>query len=181
MTAVQIVVTVIGGVTIAVLARFFFRRRAATEAVERSGVQEVQVVVRGGYSPDVIRARTGLPLRIVFDRQEDGDRSSRVVFADLALSRFLAPFAHTTVEFTPTRPGSYGFACAAAMAASSLSVVTNANRLRRFHPPTADGRQPATEPLVSVAAVPAPDGIDPVCGMTVGVGEPASTRTTKVG
>jgi P-type Cu+ transporter len=111
MTAAQIIVTLIGGVTIAVLARFFFRPRVATEAVEQSGVQEVRVVVRGGYSPDVIRARTGLPLRIVFDRQEDGDCSSRVVFTDLALSRFLAPFAQTTVVFTPTRPGSYGFAC----------------------------------------------------------------------
>lgn len=48
----QIVVTVVGGVTIAVLARFFFRPGAAAEAVERSGVQEVRVVVRGGYSPD---------------------------------------------------------------------------------------------------------------------------------
>ena len=111
MSAAQIVVTLIGGLTVAVLARFFFRSRAAVEAVEQAGVQEVRVVVRGGYSPDVIRARTGLPLRIVFDRQEDGDCSSRVVFFDLALSRFLAPFAETTIEFTPSRPGSYEFAC----------------------------------------------------------------------
>jgi P-type Cu+ transporter len=111
MSAAQIIVTLIGGLTIAVLALFFFRSRKAVEAVEQAGVQEVRVVVRGGYSPDVIRARTGLPLRIVFDRQEDGDCSSRVVFTDLSLSRFLAPFAKTTVEFTPTRPGSYGFAC----------------------------------------------------------------------
>ena len=111
MSAAQIIVTLVGGLTIAVLARFFFRSRVAVEAVEQAGVQEVRVVVRGGYSPDVIRARTGLPLRIVFDRQEDGDCSSRVVFADLSLSRFLAPFAQTTVEFTPTSAGAYGFAC----------------------------------------------------------------------
>jgi P-type Cu+ transporter len=111
MTAAQIVVTVVGAFAVSVLARFFFRPRAAVEALEQAGVQEARVIVRGGYSPDVIRARTGPPLRILFDRQEDGDCSSRVVFADLALSRFLAPFAQTTVEFTPTRPGSYGFAC----------------------------------------------------------------------
>jgi P-type Cu+ transporter len=123
MTTAQIIVTLIGGVTIAVLARFFFRPRVATEAVEQAGVQEVRVVVRGGYSPDVIRARTGLPLRIVFDRQEDGDCSSRVVFADLALSRFLAPFAQTTVVFTPTRPGSYGFACGMNMIHGTVLVA----------------------------------------------------------
>jgi Cu+-exporting ATPase len=80
MTVAQIVVTVTGVVVIAVLARFFFRARAAADAVEVAGVQEVRVVVRGGYSPDVIRAHTGSPLRITFDRQEDGDCSSRVVF-----------------------------------------------------------------------------------------------------
>ena len=122
MSAAQIVVTLVGGLTIAVLARFFFRSRAAVEAVEQAGVQEVRVVVRGGYSPDVIQARTGLPVRIVFDRQEDGDCSSRVVFADLSLSRFLAPFAQTTVEFTPTRPGSYGFACGMNMIHGTLLV-----------------------------------------------------------
>ena len=34
------------------------------------GVQRVEVTVRGGYSPDVIRVRQGVPLEIVFDRQE---------------------------------------------------------------------------------------------------------------
>jgi Cu+-exporting ATPase len=60
---------------------------------------------------------------------------------------------------------------AAAMAASSLSVVTNANRLRRFHPPTTDEAHPATTaPLVTVAVTRERDEIDPVCGMTVTVG-----------
>jgi Cu+-exporting ATPase len=69
---------------------------------------------------------------------------------------------------------------AAAMAASSLSVVTNANRLRRFHPPTADSRPPApaAAPLVSVAPTPASDEIDPVCGMTVTVGSTTPSLDT---
>lgn len=37
---------------------------------------------------------------------------------------------------------------AAAMAASSLSVVMNANRLRRFHPPVAQ----ITQPVPTIAA-----------------------------
>ncbi len=122
MTVAQIVVTVAGVVVIAVLTRFFFRARAAADAVEVAGVQEVRVVVRGGYSPDVIRARTGAPLRIVFDRQEDGDCSSRVVFTDLALSRFLPPFAETTVELTPSHAGTYGFACGMNMIHGTLLI-----------------------------------------------------------
>jgi P-type Cu+ transporter len=121
-TMVQIVVTILGVLAIALLARFFFRSRPATEAVEQAGVQEVRVVVRGGYTPALIQARTGVPLRIVFDRQEDGDCSSRVVFADVGLSRFLAPFATTIVEFTPDHPGTYPFACGMNMIHGMLQV-----------------------------------------------------------
>ena len=61
---------------------------------------------------------------------------------------------------------------AGAMAASSLSVVTNANRLRRFAPrPLPHVATPATEPRVEVGSAdePAPPAtaVDPVCGMTV--------------
>ena len=122
MTASQIIVTAAGVVLIALLARFFFRTREASAAIELEGVQEVRIRVKGGYSPDVIKARTGVPLRIVFDRQEDGDCSSKVVFSDFALSRYLAPFVETVVEFTPSRPGTYGFACGMNMIHGSLLI-----------------------------------------------------------
>ena len=59
---------------------------------------------------------------------------------------------------------------AAAMALSSLSVVSNANRLRRFRaqPLPAPAKSPSAEPQVEVGAVkaeePAPKVVDPVCG-----------------
>jgi P-type Cu+ transporter len=61
---------------------------------------------------------------------------------------------------------------AAAMALSSLSVVTNANRLRRWQPAPL---RPATRAMVEVTVetpsseplAPADDETDPVCGMTV--------------
>ena len=46
---------------------------------------------------------------------------------------------------------------AAAMAASSLSVVTNANRLRRFHPPTIESAQPALTIVASPTGATAAD------------------------
>ena len=36
-------------------------------------MQRAVVMVKGGYSPDVIKARQGVPLEMVFDRQESGD------------------------------------------------------------------------------------------------------------
>jgi Cu+-exporting ATPase len=70
---------------------------------------------------------------------------------------------------------------AAAMAASSLSVVTNANRLRRWHPaPLPAAQLEAVEPLVETGA----DGTeitDPVCGMTVDPATAPEHRVTSSG
>jgi P-type Cu+ transporter len=59
------------------------------------------------------------------------------------------------------------------MALSSLSVVGNANRLRRYRPaPLPDAEVASVEPLVQVgdrhdAAAPEATATDPVCGMQV--------------
>ena len=68
---------------------------------------------------------------------------------------------------------------AAAMALSSLSVVSNSNRLRRFRrepSSAADANLRATaEPVVEVGAVKPQRVTDPVCGMEV---DPATTALT---
>ena len=89
---------------------FFFGPRKARAAEMTGSLQEVTVVVKGGYSPDLIRVRQGVPLRILFDRQETGECTSRVVFPDFAQNQSLPAYAKTAVEFTPDREGRFGFA-----------------------------------------------------------------------
>jgi len=85
---------------IAGLVWFFFAPRKAHVAELSGGVQQVEVTVRGGYHPDVIRVRQGVPLELVFDRQESGDCTSRVVFGEFALSAALPAYERTTVRLT---------------------------------------------------------------------------------
>ena len=118
----EALVSVAGAAAIAGLAWFFFGPRKARGAAVHGNRQEVEVTVKGGYSPNLIRARQGVPLRLVFDRQEAGDCTSRVVFPDLGVSRSLAPFARTTVDFTPERSGEFGFACGMNMVHGTLLV-----------------------------------------------------------
>jgi P-type Cu+ transporter len=70
---------------------------------------------------------------------------------------------------------------AAAMAASSLSVVANANRLRRWHAPALRAADPTqVEPVVEAGGdLPAEhvEVTDPVCGMTVHTDGSAATAT----
>ena len=117
------VVVIIAGLAISgFLAWFFFGPKKAHQAELVGHVQEVRVTVKGGYSPDLIRVRQNVPLRMVFDRQESGDCTSRVVFPDFALNKALPAFAQTAVEFTPQTSGQVGFACGMNMVHGTLVV-----------------------------------------------------------
>jgi Cu+-exporting ATPase len=124
---VELLVSAVGGVVIVVLAWFFFGPRQARRAEVWGGVQRVEVTVKGGYSPDLIRVQQGVPLRLVFDRQESSDCSARVVFPDFGVSRSLAAFGRTTVELLPERSGEYGFACGMNMLHGTLVVEPSGN------------------------------------------------------
>jgi P-type Cu+ transporter len=105
------------------LAWYFFGPKEARLAEVRGGVQEVEVIVKGGYSPSLIRVRRGVPVRIVFDRRESSDCSARVVFPDFEIGKALPAFGKTTVEFTPTEAGRFGFACGMNMLRGTIVVA----------------------------------------------------------
>ena len=104
------------------IAWFFFAPRKAYRARLEDGVQEAVIEVKGGYSPSVIEAEAGAPLRLVFDRKEDGECSSRVVFSDFGVDKALPAFRSTTVTLQPAEPGEYGFACGMNMLHGTLRV-----------------------------------------------------------
>src|SRR5262249_60892988 len=95
-------VVIAGAVVItAGLGWFFFGPRKARAAKMTGKLQEVTVVVKGGYSPDLIRVRQGIPLRMLFDRQESGEGTSRVVFSHFAPNPSPPPYATTAGEVPP--------------------------------------------------------------------------------
>ncbi|MEV4061095.1 heavy metal translocating P-type ATPase [Nonomuraea dietziae] len=122
MTLAGWLVIAVALVLLGVIAWYFFGPRASLLAELHDGVQEAEIVVRGGYSPDVIRVRRGVPIRLKFTRRESGDCTSRVVFPDFGVSRSLPAFATTTVELRPADAGEYGFACGMNMVHGRLIV-----------------------------------------------------------
>ena len=77
------VLTVLGAVVATgLLGWYFFGPRRTHRADVEGGVQVLTVTVKGGYSPDLIEVSAGTPVRLMFDRQETGDCSSRVVIPD---------------------------------------------------------------------------------------------------
>jgi plastocyanin domain-containing protein len=102
---------------------FFFSKRKSVEALqEESRLQEVKVVVKGGYDPDVIVVKKGIPVRLNFYRNETADCSDTIVFGDFNIRKPLPAFKTTPVEFTPEKEGEYVFTCGMGMLRGKLIV-----------------------------------------------------------
>ena len=115
---------VIAGVSLIglVLWYFFGKREARAAKLDQSGVQEINVMVKGGYSPDVIAVRRGLPVRLNFYRDETASCSERVIFGDFGIARDLPAFKTTRIEFTPDKEGVFTFTCGMNMLRGKLVV-----------------------------------------------------------
>jgi plastocyanin domain-containing protein len=135
MTAAEIAVTAAGLAAIGwVLWYFLLARGRGVVASAAAGVQEVRVVVKGGYTPDTIIVQAGAPVRLQFYRDETADCSDRVVFDAFGISADLPAFATTPVEFTPHEPGEYPFRCGMSMLKGLLVVEPRGDRSRASSP-----------------------------------------------
>jgi plastocyanin domain-containing protein len=85
-------------------------------------VQEIKVVVKGGYSPDVIVVKPNQPVRLDFYRDETASCSEQIRFPDFGIARDLPAFKTTSVEFTPEEPGEFTFTCGMNMMRGKLIV-----------------------------------------------------------
>ena len=124
--SVSDVVILVGALVVTgLMGWYFFGPKKSRQAELADGVQIIRVTVKGGYSPDVIRVAAGVPVRMLFDRQESGGCSSRVVFPDFHVNQGLPAYATTAVEFLPKEPGDYEFACGMNMIRGRLQVAAD--------------------------------------------------------
>jgi len=124
MNTIQIFVILSGIVlTILITWYFWFAPKAQTRVVvSASGAQEVAITVKGGYTPDVIVVQKGRLVRLTFTRQESSACSEMVLFPDFKQSAKLPEGEPVNVEFTPDKPGEYGFQCQMGMLRGKVIV-----------------------------------------------------------
>ena len=124
MTPDKIIIIVVGLSLIAGIAWFFWgpRRGGFQAALTSGGFQEAMVLVKGGYTPDVIVVQHGRPVRLNFRREESAACSEMVVFSDFGKSARLPEGQIVPVEFVPDKPGEYPFSCQMGMIRGRLVV-----------------------------------------------------------
>lgn len=123
MIITKVIVDIAGFILIFLVAWYFwFSKKEGERAGVRGNVQEALITVKGGYTPDVVIVKAGKPVRLTFIRQESAACSERVVFKDFDKSALLPQGEKVSVEFTPEKPGEYGFACQMGMFRGKLVV-----------------------------------------------------------
>jgi plastocyanin domain-containing protein len=124
MDTTAVIVTLVGlALAGFVLWYFFFSARPTASAVSSSsGVQEVDITVKGGYSPDVIEVERGKPVQLHFYRDEENSCSEELLMPDFSIRRDLPAFQTTLVELLPKESGRFEFTCGMGMLRGTLVV-----------------------------------------------------------
>ena len=113
MTWDRVLVNLVGLGLIGFIVWFFWlvKAKGVRAAMTSGGYQEQMVLVKGGYTPDVIVVETGRPVRLNFVRQESASCSEMVMFPAFGKSANLPEGETVAVEFLPKEAGEYEFQC----------------------------------------------------------------------
>ena len=124
MDASQLIVTLGGLGLLGFVGWFFFLapHRVGAAVATATGVQQVDIVVRGGYSPNVVEVERGKPVQLNFYRDEEGTCSEELLLPDFNIRRELPAFKTTAITFLPQQAGTFEFSCGMHMLRGSLVV-----------------------------------------------------------
>ncbi len=124
MTWDRILVNLIGLGLIGFIVWFFWlvKTKGVRAATTSGGYQEQMVLVKGGYTPDVIVVERGKPVRLNFVRQESASCSEMVLLPAYNKSANLPEGETVAVEFLPKEAGEYEFQCQMGMLRGKVIV-----------------------------------------------------------
>ena len=124
MTPDRILVTVFGFAFIAFIVWFFWMKKdkGSRASISQSGHQEALILVKGGYTPDVVLVKKDQPVRLNFLREETASCSEMVLLPDFDKSTQLPMGEVVPVEFLPRNVGEFEFTCQMGMLRGKLVV-----------------------------------------------------------
>lgn len=104
---------------------FMLSKTKSQKAQVKQGIQSVDIVVDGGYTPDRIEVTAGEPVRLNFYRQDPSSCLEQVLLPDFNKALDLTLNQTTSVEIVPERPGEYTFTCGMNMYRGVIKAEVN--------------------------------------------------------
>jgi len=95
------------------------------QAIAAGDRQEVTIKVQGGYDPNTIEVKKGLPLRITFERKSTNGCDKQIVFPSLGIAKDLPDDGSLTLDIPiPDAAGqTIDFTCGMSMLFGKIVVV----------------------------------------------------------
>lgn len=94
---------------------FFGKKKKVTEVLSKDNAQEIEIIVDGGYIPDIIEVKKDVKLKLNFLRNDPSDCLEEVVLGDFGIRQKLALGKVTSIEFVPQKTGEFDFSCGMGM------------------------------------------------------------------
>lgn len=110
---IKLIVLIVGLAIIGFIGWWFFGKHevAAQTAEVTDNVQEVDVDVNGGYSPEQVVLKQGVPAVLNFTRHDPSSCLDRVVFPDFGINRALPKGQLEAIKIDTSKAGEYQWAC----------------------------------------------------------------------
>ncbi|EFA23474.1 copper-exporting ATPase [Bifidobacterium gallicum DSM 20093 = LMG 11596] len=123
-------------------------------------MQTAVITVRGGYSPAVLEVQAGRPVQLVFDRQEGGECSSHVVFAEFGMDVTLPANERTIVTLPALSAGEHAYACGMNMLHGMIHAVGDESGTATASPAATTVATPASSQAQSMSSLRLADQLD---------------------
>lgn len=109
MTPDKIIVGLFGVSAIAFIYRFFLMKKEEEAVVAENN--SVNIIVKGGYSPNIISIPKGKPTTINFTRRDPSSCLEEVMLPDFKIRKYLPLNKTTPIQVTPKRSGTFEISC----------------------------------------------------------------------
>lgn len=123
MTALLVFIASIGLASLIIW--WFFGKHEVSSAValEASGVQKIEIVVDGGYKPEIVRLKAGIPAELTFLRKSTSSCFDEVLLPDFGQQAKLPVNQPYTFKVQPDKTGSFTYSCGMHMFFGRIEVV----------------------------------------------------------
>lgn len=85
------------------------KKAVISESGDSAGSLQVDVIVEGGYSPEVISIPKGKTTKLNFIRKDPSSCLEEVVLPDFKIRKYLPLNQKVTIEINPNKAGEYNF------------------------------------------------------------------------
>ena len=109
---------------------WFFLLKKEKEVTVTS--DSIDIIVEGGYSPEVISIPQGKTTKINFIRKDSSSCLEEVILSDFKIRKFLPLNKKVTIEVTPQKVGEFPFSCGMNMFHGKM-IVEDPEQSRRIN------------------------------------------------